>query len=555
MGRNMLVAACVVALAAGIACSGSGSDEAAPDGDGRPAGYQRPACERPEAEEPAAAEVAGAPADRDVTSFDGTSIRAHWFPVEGATGDDPAPTVLMGPGWGLSGDTRVGAPGLFGGLSISQLHESGFNVLTWDPRGFGESGGTSQVNSPDHEGRDVGVLLDWVAAQPEVQLDGPGDPRSGMVGASYGGGIQLTTAAVDCRVDALVPFIAWHSLETSLYKAGTPKIGWANLLTSASSAGRVDPHVTEAAASMNETGTVGDADVAWFIDRGPGELVEDVTVPTLLVQGTVDTLFTLDEAVGNYRALRDNGVPVAMLWFCGGHGTCLTNVDDTERVEAAAMAWLDRYVNGDESVELGPRFEFVDQDGATYAAEDYPVPAGRPVTARGSGELALEAEGGSGPATEAGTAAADALRGVSLSVTPSRAANAVDVPVPSPDEPALLVGAPELRLTYRGTAGAGERPTRVFAQLVDDETGLALGNQVTPIEVTLDGEEHTADVPLEVIAHAVGPSSRLTLQLVATTVAYAPPQLGGTVTFDSIDLSLPVAADIAPATPAPAGAG
>jgi ABC-2 type transport system ATP-binding protein len=103
------------------------------------------------------------------------------------------------------------------------------------------------------------------------------------------------------------------------------------------------------------------------------------------------------------------------------------------------------------------------------------------------------------------------------------------------------VGAPRLQLSYHGTVDRGERPTRVFAQLVDEAAGLTVGNQITPIEVTLDGETHTAEVPLEVVSHALTRSSRLTLQLVATTVAYARPRLGGSVTFESIDVSLPVA--------------
>ena len=61
-------------------------------------------------------------------------------------------------------------------------------------------------------------------------------------------------------------------------------------------------------------GTISEEDVAWLAERGPGELVDDVEVPTLIMQGTVDTLFTLDEGVDNYRILRDDGVPVSMLW-------------------------------------------------------------------------------------------------------------------------------------------------------------------------------------------------------------------------------------------------
>ena len=74
------------------------------------------------------------------------------------------------------------------------------------------------------------TLIDWVAAQPGVQLDAKNDPRMGMVGASYGGGIQLTVAAIDCRVDAIVPQLAWHSLGTSLYKARDREDRWGNLL-------------------------------------------------------------------------------------------------------------------------------------------------------------------------------------------------------------------------------------------------------------------------------------------------------------------------------------
>ena len=560
-GRRWVGAALLAAAlaASSVACSGSSSDGDRPGGDDAAPSAEpgeRP-CDRAPAPAPEAARVPGRHADRDITSFDGTRIRAHWFPLPGATPRDPAPVILMGPGWGQPGATDAASSEAFGATSITRLQRHGVHVLTWDPRGFGESEGTVQVNSPDAEGRDVQVLIDWVAARSGVQLDREGDPRVGMIGGSYGGGIQLVTAAADCRVDALVPFVAWHSLRTSLYKADTPKTGWGNLLAGVAADAPVDPHVARATRAMNETGAIAPADAEWFEERGPGDLVEDVTAPTLLVHGTVDTLFTLDEAITNYRILRDNGVPVAMLWHCGGHGTCLTHADDTERVQRAAMAWLDRWVHGDQDVDTGPAFSFVDQAGRTYAADGYPPPTGTPITARGSGTLPLVAGGGAGPLTDpppppAGDA--DLLRSLVLPVTPAPAAHAVTVPIPAPDEPALVVGAPELALTYQGTPGDGDRPTRVFAQLVDQATGLTVGNQITPIPVTLDGEEHTTEVPLEVVAHAVTPSSRLALQLVATTVAYAQPRLGGSVTFEEIEVALPVAEGLAPGPPRAPGA-
>ena len=167
--------------------------------------------------------VPGIPSDYNLTSFDGTTIRIHWFPDPLGPGGRSHPTVLMGPGWGSSGDTDTSQAGIQGALSIAQLWQGGFNVLTWDPRGFGHSGGEAEVDSPNDEGRDVSAMLNWVAQQAGVQLDRPGVPRVGMVGESYGGGVQFAAAERDCRIDAIAPTIAWHSLGTSLDKNQTPK--------------------------------------------------------------------------------------------------------------------------------------------------------------------------------------------------------------------------------------------------------------------------------------------------------------------------------------------
>ncbi len=224
-------------------------------------------CHRPLPSHPVVATpVPGVPSDWDVSSFDGTKIRAHWFPVHpGST--QRSPTVLMGPGWSLAGDTDTHGPGVLGEIPINALWAAGYNVLTWDPRGFGQSGGLAEVDSPDYEARDVSALIDWVATRPGVELDAPGDPRIGMVGGSYGGGIQLVAAATDCRIDAIVPTIAWHSLVTSLDKAGTFKAGWGNILSDLSSSDHVDPEVGAAQSTGNLAGTVTPAQQQWFAAR------------------------------------------------------------------------------------------------------------------------------------------------------------------------------------------------------------------------------------------------------------------------------------------------
>lgn len=536
------VSAIVLASLLIAACTSSGTkpdarpaSQKATGADSSTTGYSPPRCSQKRPAAPQVVSLSSVQHDFVMTSFDGAEIRFHWYPL-----DHRAPTVLMGPGWGQAGATEKDGTGLFGDAPVKTLQADGYHVLTWDPRGFGKSTGTITVDSADAEARDVQRLLDWLAKQPNVALDGATDPRVGMVGGSYGGGIQIVTAAIDCRVDAIVPTIAWHSLTTSLDKADTVKIGWSGILYAAAAGRKLDPHITSAYNAGTTTGIISAEDRAWFASRGPGALVGSVKIPTLFIQGTVDTLFTLDEAVTNYRILRDHGVPTAMLWYCGGHGVCLTDPGDAKRTEQATTAWLQRWLQRDTSVRTGPRIDIIDQHGTRFTAPDDPIALGPSLAADGSGTLALSTLGGSGPAkVPAGNQGV--VDGIAAGITPARATNAVNVTIHGGPAASTSVGAPKLTVTYSGTTPPGERPTRVFAQLVDDATGLVLGNQVTPIAVQLDGTTHTVSVPLEIVCHTLAPGGSVTLQLVATTVAYAEPRVGGTVDFRSIHVELPIA--------------
>lgn len=476
--------------------------------------------------------VAGTPTDFELTSFDGTKIRIHWFPDPSADGQ-VRPTVLMGPGWGQSGDTDTSQTGIQSVLSIAQLWQGGFNVLTWDPRGFGQSGGEADVDSPNSEGRDVSAMINWVAQQHGVELDRPGVPRVGMVGESYGGGIQFAVAQRDCRIDAIAPTIAWNSLGTSLDKNRTPKAGWSSILESVASSARLDPEIGVADKEMSSSGVIDAKATAFFVSRGPAQYLAKVRVPTLILQGTVDDLFTLDEGIANYETLHGQGTTVSMAWFCGGHGVCLTDPGTAIDVGRLSLDWMQHYVAKDTSVAVLQGFAFVDQDGTSYTAPGFPLPTSGAFVGTGSGTLKLTGGGGSGPPTvAANAAAANAVDAVAYAVTPAPAANAVTVTVPL-DRDAVVVGAPKLSLTYSGTVPTGDRPTRVFAQLVDPGTGIVVNNQITPIPVILDGKSHSLVIPMETIGYTAKAGTSLDLQLVATTVAYITPRLGGSVAFST----------------------
>lgn len=553
-----------------------------------------------------------------VTSFDGTKINTHFFPAKGLGSGQTAPTILVGPGWSIPSETNTesdsSAGGLFGVPGIASFLKAGYNVLTWDPRGFGQSGGTVQIDDPRYEGRDVQALLDFVARQPEAQLDkacattkakkkrkkkrtrglkrkrkrlpgtevcGPrgGDPRAGMAGGSYGGGIQLVTAAIDSRIDAIIPTIAWHSLLTSIFPERNIKLGWGTILTAAgvqgsaqgggqspaTAAGRQDPHFYSIVANGIATGTTSQDDLDWMASHGPGDLVNRIKVPTLLVQGTVDTLFPLDEAVTNFQAIerstttvaqrgkkdkrkgkrrhlkrkrkRRQGkaiqqpVPVKMIWFCGGHGACFTNSGPSDYLIKREVDWFNRYLKDQTGVDTGPKFAWIADDGEVRNSGGFPLRSVGSLRGSGSGVLPIVPGQGSGGLIFA-----------------SQSPVGVNVPIPGPAGAANVVGAPHVDLTYQGNAS--QQNTWVYAQIVDPRNNLVLGNIATPIPLVLDGQQHSISRDLEMVAARAPAGGGYTLQLIPSSTLYDMQRATGAVTFSSIGVSLPVGEPTTTAAPA-----
>jgi ABC-2 type transport system ATP-binding protein len=207
-------------------------------------------------------------------------------------------------------------------------------------------------------------------------------------------------------------------------------------------------------------------------------------------------------------------------------------------VKDATMAWLDRYVKGDLTVKTGPQFEWVDQHGQRFSSDTYPVKQGTPIvasTSKGGVLPLIPFLGGSGPEPRILTAfPIGTLLGIPSG---SRAINALNLTMPEATNTTYIVGAPQLTLTYSGTGTS----RHVYAQLVDDTTGLVLGNLVTPVSVTLDGKTHTVSVPMEMVAQTLRPGETVTLQLVASAFPYETITTSGVLNVSSMTLSLPTA--------------
>ncbi len=147
------------------------------------------------------------------------------------------PLMIHGPGYSGSRSTS----------GFANYRNDGYTVISWDPRGFGDSSGTAKGMDPEYEGRYLIAILDWV----EQNLDylawrneasgefiaRPSDATSvaggdnlliGSQGGSYGGGYQLLTLAVDSkkRLDAIAPDITWHDLRDALNPGDVVKTVW-----------------------------------------------------------------------------------------------------------------------------------------------------------------------------------------------------------------------------------------------------------------------------------------------------------------------------------------
>ena len=486
----------------------------------------------------------------DVVSFDDVKISTNFFPATGIQAGETAPTVLNGPGLGSPGETDpYNTVGTFGSVpGVDVMRDEGYNVVTWDPRGEFASGGVLQLDNPFFEGRDASAIVSWAAQNPLVELDAPDDPAVGMIGGSYGGGIQMVTAATDPRIDAIVPNGNWYSLMDALYPSEVFKSAWAVLLTLdlLEAGARINTQIYEGVLTGLLGGFLSQTSQAVLTSSGPTSLLNQLQAPTLLFQGTVDALFPLDQSVLNAETITANpwGTPVKMGWFCGGHGACTTGNAATLEAQqlqlfADTLAWLDTYVAGGQGADDVPVFQWWDQKVDRYTSDLLPFEDGfnkpDPYTATSDGGTLgiFPIIGGSGPGSSV------ASFPISL-IFPTEAGNAINIAL-APATGEQIVGAAQLSFTYRGLGTSNA----VYAQFIDDATGAIVGNNVTAVPVILDGRERTVSVPLNDIAYTVGTGDSMTLQITDWSSIFFNAGIGVVDIFD-IQVDLPLRANTDP---------
>ncbi|CAN3129968.1 CocE/NonD family hydrolase [Mycobacterium sp. smrl_JER01] len=480
-----------------------------------------------------------------VNPGDGTRISVNWFPKVGLGPGDDAPTILNGPSLATAGyidPTQENT--VFGLVPGLKLLRTDYNVVTWDPRGEFASTGVLQLDSWRHEARDVQAIISFVGGLPGTRFDQGSvvDPLIGMVGGSYGGGIQLTSAGIDDRIDVIAPGIAWNNLYTTLYPNHGFKTSFASLLllSLVVSGSRIDPTIYSGIFTGAAFGFLTPRQREFLLDASPFNVTPDIDIPVLYLQGTVDVLFPLQQALDN--AAQIPGGPEKMIWYCGGHGQCLDPVDTTKQTDfltRQTLAWMDTYLLG--AANDIPTFQWVDQRGDLWRSDLLPIDPGFSTGQISTGLLEPQRRllpvvpvlGGSGPQPSAGFP-------VSLA-TASVARNAATVAIPNPvpaasAEKVNIVGAPTVTVEYTGF-GTGRN---VYAQIVDTTTQRVVGNILTPVPVILDGRTRQVSIPMENIAYTLDSDSRLALQIVTTATPFENATSYGWIDIHRVGVDLPV---------------
>lgn len=263
----------------------------------------------------------------DIPMRDGVSIRATVYQPELAPGES-VPLVISAHGFGgfrTSGPISFYGQFMITGEATLNAWRHKYWVISFDQRGFGESGGNVEMMQPEFEPRDVMEIITWANRNlPRLTRETPDDPVVGMVGESWGGGVQLLASIFDPRIDAIVPITTWNNLARTLAPNDQVKTYWGAILVAAGGMSSVfdfgkmlqPPYADLVAGTM--TPEARDA-----LERAsPSRYCAEQRYPQadmLLLQGFTDTMMPLNEAVENRQCGLAAGRDVRLVGIQKGH--------------------------------------------------------------------------------------------------------------------------------------------------------------------------------------------------------------------------------------------
>ncbi|MCX4406869.1 CocE/NonD family hydrolase [Streptomyces sp. NPDC059837] len=297
----------------------------------------------------------------DIAGDGGTVLKANVVTPAGADGSRRYPLLVMPTSWGLPQVEYL--------AQAQKLADSGYVVLTYNVRGFWQSGGEIEVAGPP-DVADASKVIDWALANTPADAQ-----KVGMAGVSYGAGISLLAAAHDKRIKAVSAMSGWADLIDSIYSGrtqhsqATALLGVAGTITGRPSAELQQTLQDFFASNLSKEQEM----IAWGKKRSPETYVDQLNkngAAVFMANGWGDTIFPPNQYARFYEELTG---PKRLEFRPGDHATAeVTGLFGLPNdVWTDTGRWFDHYLRGvdngidrEQPVQLKPR--------TTGAYEGYP---------------------------------------------------------------------------------------------------------------------------------------------------------------------------------------
>ncbi|MFF3402683.1 CocE/NonD family hydrolase [Streptomyces sp. NPDC002659] len=297
----------------------------------------------------------------DITGDGGTVLKANVVTPAGSDGTRRYPVVVLPTSWGL--------PQIEYLAQAKQLADSGYVVVTYNTRGFWQSGGSIEVAGPP-DIADASKVIDWALANT------PADPgKVGMAGVSYGAGLTLLAAAHDKRIKAVAALSGWADLVESIYSGRTQHVQATAMLSGAGYlTGRPSEEFKQITADFFSSNLAKEQElIDWGKKRSPATYLDRINAngaAIMLGNAWGDSIFPPNQYADFYEKLTG---PKRLEFRPGDHATAegsglfgLPNDSWT-----SAHRWLDHYLKGaDNGVDSEPPVRIKSRSTGGY--ENYP---------------------------------------------------------------------------------------------------------------------------------------------------------------------------------------
>lgn len=272
----------------------------------------------------------------DIEGHGGTVLKANVVTPADATDGGTYPVVVLPTSWAM--------PQIEYLAQAQKLAASGYVVVSYNSRGFWQSGGEIETAGPP-DIAEASRVIDWALANT------PADPaRAGMAGVSYGAGISLLAAAKDKRIKAVVALSGWADLIDSICSGRTQHLQAAAMLSGAGYlTGRPSAELQQIMSDFLTSNLAREQQmIEWGRKRSPAAYLDEINAngaAIMLGNAWGDSLFPPNQYADFYERL---DVPKRLEFRPGDHataeGTGLLGLPND--AWNSAQRWLDHHLKG-----------------------------------------------------------------------------------------------------------------------------------------------------------------------------------------------------------------